>query len=404
MPTLLFVHGTGVRQASYGDTLRLINEAMGVAAVVHPCYWGDLGSRLGAGGQSIPAYDSTRGGLDLEADSIDPQNYSIHLWQALLVDPLHEIRSLGLKPHPVVPAFQQTQGQQLIQVGLQLELSEPLRALLLRGGIEPATFDTSRREVLASQALRTALGDANEDMGEYRAAMARAWIAASANQAHEDRLRDTEESCLPALVLDVNLRSETEKLLIEALGGEERGVNQWVMHHLSWPLRWGFWGFTQWGANRRGTMSDIAYPIAGDIMLYQARGEAIRARIRDNILAAAEPVHLLAHSLGGVACVDLLATEALPVQQLITVGSQAPFLYEINALPCLPFGRPLPASLPPWLNIYDRRDFLSYIGARVFPGRVVDRCVDNRQAFPASHSAYWWNAEVWEAIRTTLPR
>ena len=401
MPTLLFVHGTGVRQVNYNETLQLITEAMGVSAEVLPCYWGDLGSQLGAAGQSIPAYDSTRRSLNLEADIIHSQSYSIALWQALLVDPLHELRSLGLKPHTFVPPFQQTQGQQLIQEGLQLELSEPLRALLLRGGIEPATFDTARREVLVSQALRTALGDANEDLGEYRAAMARAWIATAANHAHADKLQSTGELWWPALVLDVDLRTLTEKLLIEALGGEERGVAQWVMHHLSWPLRW---GFTQWGANRRGAFSDAAYPIAGDIMLYQARGEAIRARIRDHILAAAEPVHLLAHSLGGVACVDLLATEALPVQQLITVGSQAPFLYEINALPCLPFGHPLPASLPPWLNIYDRRDFLSYIGASVFPGRIVDRCVDNRQAFPASHSAYWWNSEVWEAIRSTLPR
>ncbi len=401
MPTLLFVHGTGVRQVSYNETLQLITEAIGVSAEVLPCYWGDLGSQLGAAGQSIPAYDSTRRSLNLEADIIHSQSYSIALWQALLVDPLHELRSLGLKPHTFVPPFQQTQGQQLIQEGLQLELSEPLRALLLRGGIEPATFDTARREVLVSQALRTALGDANEDLGEYLAAMARAWIATAANHAHADKLQSTGELWWPALVLDVDLRTLTEKLLIEALGGEERGVAQWVMHHLSWPLRW---GFTQWGANRRGAFSDAAYPIAGDIMLYQARGEAIRARIRDHILAAAKPVHLLAHSLGGVACVDLLATEALPVQQLITVGSQAPFLYEINALPCLPFGHPLPASLPPWLNIYDRRDFLSYIGASVFTGRIVDRCVDNRQAFPASHSAYWWNSEVWEAIRSTLPR
>ena len=89
MPTLLFVHGTGVRQASYDDTLRLITKTMGAAAEVQPCYWGDLGSRLGASGQSIPAYDSTRGSLDLEADSIDPQSYSIALWQALLADPLH---------------------------------------------------------------------------------------------------------------------------------------------------------------------------------------------------------------------------------------------------------------------------------------------------------------------------
>ncbi|MFM7641942.1 MAG: hypothetical protein ACKO45_10390, partial [Cyanobium sp.] len=71
--------------------------------------------------------------------------------------------------------------------------------------------------------------------------------------------------------------------------------------------------------------------------------------------------------------------------------------------PSLPFGQPLPDSVPAWLNLYDPRDFLSYIGASVFPGRVVDQCVDNRQAFPTSHSAYWRNAKVWETIHSILP-
>jgi hypothetical protein len=62
----------------------------------------------------------------------------------------------------------------------------------------------------------------------------------------------------------------------------------------------------------------------------------------------------------------------------------------------------LPNSLPPWLNIYDLKDFLSYVGGDLFPGRVVDHRVDNRQAFPASHSAYWYNPMVWEAILPTL--
>jgi pimeloyl-ACP methyl ester carboxylesterase len=159
---------------------------------------------------------------------------------------------------------------------------------------------------------------------------------------------------------------------------------------------------TQEGANRRKAISDAAYPVAGDILLYQARGEAIRNRIQERILAAGGPVHVLAHSLGGVACVELLAMQTLPVQQLITMGSQAPFFYEINALRCLTFGDPLPDSLPSWLNIYDLKDFLSYVGGDLFPGRVVDYLVDNRQAFPASHSAYWWNPKVWDAILPTL--
>jgi len=153
---------------------------------------------------------------------------------------------------------------------------------------------------------------------------------------------------------------------------------------------------------RRGAITDATYPYAGDVILYQGRGDDIRRFIRDRIVAVARDdpsVVLLAHSLGGVACVDLLAEEALPmVRLLVTVGSQAPFFYEIGALHRLAHDRPLPEHFPPWLNLYDLRDFLSYIGANVFPGRVQDVLVDNRQPFPQSHSAYWTNPSTWSAI------
>ena len=96
--------------------------------------------------------------------------------------------------------------------------------------------------------------------------------------------------------------------------------------------------------------------------------------------------------------------EALPeVALLVTVGSQAPFLYEINALHSLRYGQPLPPHFPPWLNIYDLRDLLSYIGAGVFPNRTQDVLVDNRQPFPHSHSAYWTNDATWNALVPRLP-
>ncbi|NEQ82339.1 MAG: hypothetical protein F6K26_19415, partial [Moorea sp. SIO2I5] len=113
---------------------------------------------------------------------------------------------------------------------------------------------------------------------------------------------------------------------------------------------------------------------------------------------------ILAHSLGGIACVDLLVTQPMAqVTLLITVGSQAPFLYEINALYSLEFGQPLPDFFPEWLNIYDLRDFLSYIGANLFPNKVQDILVDSKQPFPQAHSAYWTNPATWKAIIPRLP-
>ena len=121
-------------------------------------------------------------------------------------------------------------------------------------------------------------------------------------------------------------------------------------------------------------------------------------------MAVEAPVVLVAHSLGGIASVELLATRALPaVELLVTVGSQAPFLYELNALPTLPFGAELPPTVPRWVNVFDRRDLLGYTGAGVFPGRVEDREVDNRAPFPRSHSAYFANERFYAVLDEVLP-
>ena len=159
---------------------------------------------------------------------------------------------------------------------------------------------------------------------------------------------------------------------------------------------------------RRGAAMDGTSPVCGDILLYQCRGQQIQALIRRRIEEVAPPVIVVAHSLGGVAAVDLLVGEKLDdrVRMLVTVGSQAPYFYEINALQSLEYarGEGLPGHFPSWINVYDLRDFLSFVGGELFPGRVVDRCVNNRQPFPDSHSAYFWNADFYpilaDAIRT----
>ena len=120
------------------------------------------------------------------------------------------------------------------------------------------------------------------------------------------------------------------------------------------------------------------------------------------------PVVILAHSLGGVACVELLASEPMPqVEMLVTAGSQAPFFYELGALGSLRFGQPLPDHFPRWLNIYDRCDFLSFVGTPVFQdrmNRLEDVEVNNRQPFPWSHTSYWRNRQTWDAITARLPQ
>ena len=101
-------------------------------------------------------------------------------------------------------------------------------------------------------------------------------------------------------------------------------------------------------------------------------------------------------SLGGIALVDLLAgwPEA-PVEACVTVGSQAPLLYTFDAIPSMPYDEADPPHLPvPWLNIYDSRDFLSFLAEPLFRrsdglASVVDLRVRSGKDFPKSHSAYW---------------
>jgi pimeloyl-ACP methyl ester carboxylesterase len=141
-----------------------------------------------------------------------------------------------------------------------------------------------------------------------------------------------------------------------------------------------------------------AFPI-GDILLYQAHGATIRDFIRRKIEAATPPVTLISHSLGGIACFDLMAAPDAPeIACLVTVGSQAPFLYEIGALHSLKRPQGLPDAFPRWLNIYDRNDFLSFAAHRLFE-EAVDLSISSGQPFPDSHSAYFTNEAVWNAIR-----
>ncbi|MEJ8641775.1 hypothetical protein WKI68_10425 [Streptomyces sp. MS1.HAVA.3] len=161
---------------------------------------------------------------------------------------------------------------------------------------------------------------------------------------------------------------------------------------------------------RRGSLTVGATPALGDILRYQARGHELREFLHARIAAEPGPTVLIGHSLGGIALVDLLALAAArgePVpgtRLLVTVGSQAPFLYELGALTALEPGAKLPYGFPRWLNVYDRQDVLAYLAGPVFPGdpRVTDHEVRSRQPFPACHSAYWKQDSLYERIEQAV--
>jgi len=392
--TAVFVHGTGVREQAYRPLLSRVTKSLSKlgAVTTEACYWGHLGSDLHHRGASIPSYNSTRS----IARSIDVNDdeYLVALWGLLYDDPLSELRALALRRGSAGerPMGQAAPGAPLATQARTFPISPELHELLQQGGIDDV-FQGARQAVTGSPAFRGALDAASASLAEERAAIARALIAASLAEA-------SQAGVFAPARLDPQLRREIESAVVDALGGRERSIGGWVKGQFGdLVCRLG----SRYMAQRRGAITDAAYPAAGDILLYQARGQAIVDFIRLRIQEASRPRIVIAHSLGGIACVDLLCEKPIEIDLLVTVGSQAPFLYEIGALHSLGHADALPQHFPRWLNIYDLRDFLSYIGADVFGGRVTDVKVDNGQPFPEAHSAYWYNDAVWEAIRGALP-
>jgi hypothetical protein len=160
--------------------------------------------------------------------------------------------------------------------------------------------------------------------------------------------------------------------------------------------------------SRREKLAVGSLPFLGDILYYQKRGDAIRDLVAEAIEKAPQPVVALGHSLGGVVLVDLLTRETPPeVARLVTVGSQSPLFYAIDALDRMrrEESGPKPPPYTPWLNIYDRADFLSFVASHVFPGisAIEDAEISSGVPFPSSHSAYFHQPETFELIRDHWP-
>ncbi|MFI7497596.1 hypothetical protein ACIBVL_03615 [Streptomyces sp. NPDC049687] len=350
----------------------------------------------------MPGYGTGRGipeaGSDTGADDLDED---VEFWGLLYLDPLLELRLLTEEPatRAELAPGARPPGEALSSAALSLTGDTGLRRLLDAAGIAE-DFAAAVAAVLTAPDGRSYLRTPAADAGT--AVLARAFVAESV------RRRTGREG--PAPALDGTARDAAVARIADLLPGtpgpDERGTHRGPVtrrvKRLAGRLALGL--ASAQAVKRRSALTDAAHPAAGDVLLYLARGAAIREAVAQAVRTAEPPVVLLAHSLGGIASLDLLVLRPLPeVALLVTVGSQAPFLYELGALPSLEHGSPLPAHVPRWLNVYDRRDLLGYVGAGVFPGRVQDIALDSRQPFPLSHSAYWSNPELYRLLAGELP-
>ncbi len=331
-------------------------------------------------------------------------------WALLLADPLCELRVLaeagwegedarddGFAMPGVQPA-----GARVLALLASLPPAPPpagdeLGALLHGTGLADdfaAALESASRSAEAARAGERAAEE--PQARELATALARAVTAAALASA------GAEADCTGAE------RDRLVELLTTRLGGDARVpgaraaavLGRLALRVTTQPL------LNAW----RGSLTTGATPALGDILRYQARGHELREFLHARITAAPDPTVLIGHSLGGIALVDLLALaaargEAVPgAHLLVTVGSQAPFLYELGALTALEPGAKLPYGFPRWLNVYDRQDVLAYLAGPVFPGdpRVTDHEVGSRQPFPACHSAYWKQDSLYERIEQAV--
>lgn len=395
MRTVLFVHGTGVREDQFSVMFDTIERSLGLIVpglAVRPCFWGrEFGAEVR--GDSIPDYPDESEISDRDAARALEEAG----WAMLEIDPLYELRVLGVRAPSAVHLPPGHPGELLRGEVAALATDAGLLAAANAVGLSDhwlAALDA----VLSSAEFKRAIYFAEADALRERRAVARALVASAQLGSFRDQ----------QYLLGYRERDELIAAVLRSLNADVAGVISdvliWTRHAFLSATGAGVVPAATWFvARKRAAMSDATTPMAGDILVYQARGHDVRAYIKSAIEAIDDEVILLGHSLGGVAAVDLLISEDIAnVSGLITVGSQAPFLHEIGALWSLGDGDALPAHFPRWLNIYDRKDFLSFTGAKIFADRVDDVRVDNRCSFPRSHSAYWKNPEVWEQMKGWL--
>ncbi len=398
MIKVLFVHGTGTREKRSKEIIAQTEKGLkkqGLKFEVVGCFWGDeVGASLNFNGlASLPSDNNTR-----SIGGGEGTDFDILLWEHLYLDPLYELKIIA-RTQPVASSgvSKDLEPYEVVEERIKSQpLTPAVLALLSENELEEI-FEEVRRKVTNSTEYKKAIKTIKDEAAaeEYYPVIARS-IVAELIQIQSERAADT------LLIYDATLRDELVKELENQFNEDtySRGIGKLAKDIAGWVTL----GVpTMALENGRENFMMKLYPFIGDILVYQGYGEKIREVIRKNILECGDEVIVLAHSLGGIACVDLLIKEKLPqVKLLVTVGSQAPFFYEIGALQNLSKAGELSYKLdklPKWLNIYDKYDFLSFVGEGIFGEKVLDERVNNRQPFPLSHGAYFSNKETWQKFK-----
>jgi hypothetical protein len=176
----------------------------------------------------------------------------------------------------------------------------------------------------------------------------------------------------------------------------------------------------------------LAQPISltfGDVVAYHQRRGEIHQRIFETLDRKAEgwgsleqPITVIAHSLGGLACFDAAlgsdvlqggSRRKLHIKRFVTIGSQPAFFHVLaprEGIETYAPGKPVevPSSIGEWINLWHPMDVLAFLTAPVFRLTGGRAPKDVRIDTPMSeimydngwmHSAYWQSESLIEAMQ-----
>jgi hypothetical protein len=378
MPTVVIVHGTGVREPGYEEMVAVVARRLHLERPgysIERCPW------YKEHGVPPPPYQS----LPLKATFRAAGRVSVPdellAWQALYYDPLAELRDLS---NTAAGSGNPTGAAMLAQEVRRVPLPESLKSFFIG-----TRWKEVRACILEDEITKKAIARGASRPDATRLAVARALVAELVRRGLE------RDEVLP----DGEERDQWVDTLRQSMGTDLNIGTRGVPDMLKPAVRL---------VNSRllRPFGESQSPIAGDIILYQARGKGIRGYLAKAISNAQPPVYVMAHSLGGVAAVDTLILEpTLNIEALITFGSQAPFFFEINALVSLEKGQPLPQHFPQlWLNVCDPNDLLSFRAEPAFSAdpRIRDEQLDSGQPPIAAHGSYLGSNSFWKLVWSVI--
>jgi hypothetical protein len=296
--TFLFVHGTGVRKASFDETVSTLCsqvESRDNTLQMRGCFWGGKhGVKLPEFPRSIPRYNQTKA-----AGGASPEDQTIVLWEMLYEDALFELRLFAQTAGQLKPLApnQASPAQVLARKVDGLRKSTPVLEAAKLLGLE-RFWNGAWTAVCKGTVFSDAMNSPLAGTGAHRLAIARALVAAMTAAVIDEQLP----------VPGATERDELVEVLLEQLGGRDKAVLDIVTKPLfRLASRLG----TRKIRRNRGKYTDDSFEVIGDILLYQVRGgdilACIRTRIEEVTKEVGAPVVVIAHSLGGIACVDLFA-------------------------------------------------------------------------------------------------